>query len=184
MNPLKGVSQKLWNDFQVGPWLVQPSLNTISQNGTSTRVEPKVMGVLVTGDYSCQLHSLVPDVVDAVNLVCLILPNQELDLVSQLLNPVQDGVPVHAERIRLTGFRLEGCATSKTDCQNPAEQAAHAASFSLSPSLARPIHHKILATIRQPAEEIAMESYSRFSGTSTSVPSKRCNLDTIKPCSL
>jgi len=35
------------NDFRVGPWLVQPSLNTISQNGTSTRVEPKVMEVLV-----------------------------------------------------------------------------------------------------------------------------------------
>ena len=35
------------NDFRVGSWLVQPSLNTISQNGTSTRVEPKVMEVLV-----------------------------------------------------------------------------------------------------------------------------------------
>ena len=35
------------NDFRVGPWLVQPSLNTISQNGTSTRVESKVMEVLV-----------------------------------------------------------------------------------------------------------------------------------------
>jgi TolB-like protein/DNA-binding winged helix-turn-helix (wHTH) protein/Tfp pilus assembly protein PilF len=35
------------NDFRVGPWLVQPSLNTISQNGTSNRLEPKVMGVLV-----------------------------------------------------------------------------------------------------------------------------------------
>jgi TolB-like protein/DNA-binding winged helix-turn-helix (wHTH) protein len=34
-------------DFRVGPWLVQPSLNTISQNGTSKRVEPKVMEVLV-----------------------------------------------------------------------------------------------------------------------------------------
>jgi len=34
-------------DFRVGAWLVQPSLNTISQNGTSTRVEPKVMEVLV-----------------------------------------------------------------------------------------------------------------------------------------
>src|SRR6185312_2136180 len=34
-------------DFQVGSWLVQPSLNNISQNGTSTRLEPKVMQVLV-----------------------------------------------------------------------------------------------------------------------------------------
>jgi TolB-like protein/DNA-binding winged helix-turn-helix (wHTH) protein/Tfp pilus assembly protein PilF len=35
------------SDFRVGPWLIQPSINTISQNGTSTRVEPKVMEVLV-----------------------------------------------------------------------------------------------------------------------------------------
>src|SRR6266853_6565742 len=31
----------------MGPWLVQPSLNSISQNGTSDRVERKVMEVLV-----------------------------------------------------------------------------------------------------------------------------------------
>src|SRR5216683_2861352 len=35
------------DDFRVGSWLVQPSLNNISQNGTSNRVEPKVMEVLV-----------------------------------------------------------------------------------------------------------------------------------------
>ena len=35
------------NDFRVGRWLVQPSLNAISLNGTSTRLEPKVMKVLV-----------------------------------------------------------------------------------------------------------------------------------------
>jgi TolB-like protein/DNA-binding winged helix-turn-helix (wHTH) protein len=35
------------NDFRVGAWIVRPSLNTISQNGTSSRLEPKVMQVLV-----------------------------------------------------------------------------------------------------------------------------------------
>jgi len=34
-------------EFRVGPWLVEPSLNTISSNGTTTRLEPKVMEVLV-----------------------------------------------------------------------------------------------------------------------------------------
>jgi adenylate cyclase len=34
-------------DFRVGPWLVSPSLNTVSRNGTSARLEPKVMEVLV-----------------------------------------------------------------------------------------------------------------------------------------
>jgi TolB-like protein/DNA-binding winged helix-turn-helix (wHTH) protein/tetratricopeptide (TPR) repeat protein len=33
--------------FHVGPWLVEPNLNTISRNGTPVRVEPKVMEVLV-----------------------------------------------------------------------------------------------------------------------------------------
>jgi eukaryotic-like serine/threonine-protein kinase len=33
--------------FRIGPWLVQPSLNVISQNGTTVRLEPKVMEVLV-----------------------------------------------------------------------------------------------------------------------------------------
>ena len=35
------------NGFRVGSWLVQPGLNIVSQNGTSTRLEPKVMEVLL-----------------------------------------------------------------------------------------------------------------------------------------
>lgn len=34
-------------DFCVGSWLVAPSLNTISWKGTTVRLEPKVMGVLL-----------------------------------------------------------------------------------------------------------------------------------------
>src|SRR5437868_7840818 len=34
-------------DFRVGSWLVQPGLNSMSQSGTSGRVERKVMEVLV-----------------------------------------------------------------------------------------------------------------------------------------
>ena len=33
--------------FQLGAWCVEPALNTISKNGTTTRLEPKVMEVLV-----------------------------------------------------------------------------------------------------------------------------------------
>ena len=35
------------NGFRVGSWLVQPGLNIVSQNCTGTRLEPKVMEVLV-----------------------------------------------------------------------------------------------------------------------------------------
>ncbi len=34
-------------DFRVGPWLVAPSLNSISCKGTTVRLEPKVMEVLI-----------------------------------------------------------------------------------------------------------------------------------------
>jgi TolB-like protein/DNA-binding winged helix-turn-helix (wHTH) protein/tetratricopeptide (TPR) repeat protein len=34
-------------DFQVGPWLIEPSLNAVSHNGESIHLAPKVMGVLV-----------------------------------------------------------------------------------------------------------------------------------------
>lgn len=45
-------------DFRVGLWLVQPSRNTISQNGTSNRLEPKVMEVLVClADHSSEVVS-------------------------------------------------------------------------------------------------------------------------------
>jgi adenylate cyclase len=33
--------------FRVGPWLVQPSLNTVSRNGTPARLTLKAMEVLV-----------------------------------------------------------------------------------------------------------------------------------------
>jgi TolB-like protein/DNA-binding winged helix-turn-helix (wHTH) protein len=35
------------DDFQIGRWLVQPNLNTVSQNGKTFHIEPKVMEVLV-----------------------------------------------------------------------------------------------------------------------------------------
>jgi TolB-like protein/DNA-binding winged helix-turn-helix (wHTH) protein/Tfp pilus assembly protein PilF len=34
-------------DFRVGPWLVEPSLNTVCRNGTTVHLEPKQMAVLV-----------------------------------------------------------------------------------------------------------------------------------------
>src|SRR5205814_6777823 len=47
-NPLLSFPEGVVNpDFRVGSWLVQPSLNAVSQNGTSVRLEPKVMEVLV-----------------------------------------------------------------------------------------------------------------------------------------
>jgi len=35
------------SDFRIAAWLIQPQLNTVSNNGTTVRLEPKVMEVLV-----------------------------------------------------------------------------------------------------------------------------------------
>ena len=35
------------DEFRLGPWLVQPSQNTISNHGNTTRLEPKMVEVLV-----------------------------------------------------------------------------------------------------------------------------------------
>ena len=35
------------SEFRIGPWMVRPSLNIISQDGTTVHLEPKVMEVLV-----------------------------------------------------------------------------------------------------------------------------------------
>ena len=34
--------------FRVGPWLVEPGLNTVSRSGSTVHLEPKVMGVLLS----------------------------------------------------------------------------------------------------------------------------------------
>jgi DNA-binding winged helix-turn-helix (wHTH) protein len=34
-------------DFHLGPWLVKPRSNSVTRDGISLQVEPKVMGVLV-----------------------------------------------------------------------------------------------------------------------------------------
>lgn len=39
--------EAMLSGFRVGPWLVEPGLNTVSRNDTTVRVEPKVMEVLI-----------------------------------------------------------------------------------------------------------------------------------------
>jgi DNA-binding winged helix-turn-helix (wHTH) protein len=47
MTPSRAVGCVVDGNFLVGPWLVAPSLNTVSRNGTTVQLEPKVMSVLV-----------------------------------------------------------------------------------------------------------------------------------------
>jgi len=56
-------------DLRVGTWLVQPSLNTISQNGSRRQLEPKVMGVLLC------LAGHVGETVSKEQLIKAVWPN-------------------------------------------------------------------------------------------------------------
>lgn len=76
-------------DFRVGPWRVQPRLNSISREARERRVEPKVMEVLVyladrAGDVVTKeelIHALWPDVfvTDDVLLRCISELRKALD---------------------------------------------------------------------------------------------------------
>jgi TolB-like protein/DNA-binding winged helix-turn-helix (wHTH) protein len=44
---LAKVTELMANAFQIGPWVAEPSLNTLSLNGKTIHIEPKVMEVLV-----------------------------------------------------------------------------------------------------------------------------------------
>jgi DNA-binding winged helix-turn-helix (wHTH) protein/tetratricopeptide (TPR) repeat protein len=56
-------------DFRVGPWLVQPSVNTVSRDGSAIQLEPKVMSVLV-----CLAES-APDLVPKEKLLQAVWPD-------------------------------------------------------------------------------------------------------------
>jgi len=45
--PQTAMQPKLEGNFRINAWLVEPGLSTVSRNGDSTRLEPKVMEVLV-----------------------------------------------------------------------------------------------------------------------------------------
>ena len=47
-NPRRNLRLSVDQDFQLGPWLVRPSLNSISRNGSNLRLEPKAMEILVS----------------------------------------------------------------------------------------------------------------------------------------
>lgn len=95
-------------DFRVGPWLIRPNLNTISQNGTTIRVEPKVMAVLVC------LASSQGDPVSKEKLINAVWPDTFVSddvltrSISELRRIFQDDArqPRFIETIPKRGYRL------------------------------------------------------------------------------
>jgi TolB-like protein/DNA-binding winged helix-turn-helix (wHTH) protein/Tfp pilus assembly protein PilF len=127
------------NAFRVGPWLVQPSLNTISQNGTSNRIEPKMMQVLVclaehTGDVVPKeklLQAVWPDTFVSDDVlkrsvselrralkddahearIIETIPKRGYRLILDV-KPVSGDGPVHVESSQLDGAELSSARSS------------------------------------------------------------------------
>ena len=95
------------SDFKVGDWLVTPSLNQIGSNGSSTRVEPKAMQVLV---YLAE-H---PGVVGKEELISSVWPEVFVSddvlpgCISALRKAFNDNArrPTVIETIHKSGYRL------------------------------------------------------------------------------
>ncbi len=94
--------------FRIGPWLVQPSLNTVSQNGKAIRLSPKVMGVLVC------LAEHAGDLVAKEELLNTVWPNTFVSddalkfSISELRRSLEDDAkePRIVQTIPKRGYRL------------------------------------------------------------------------------
>ena len=95
-------------DFQVGQWLVQPKLNSLTRNGKTARVEPKVMQVLVC------LAGHAGDVVEKERLIRAVWADTFVTddvltrAISELRKALDDDAqePQFIETIPKVGYRL------------------------------------------------------------------------------
>ena len=115
-------------DFRVGSWLVQPSLNSISQNGTSDRVERKVMEVLVC------LAERPGDVVPKEKLLQTVWPDTFVsdDVLKRSVSELRRvfGDDAHESRVIETipkrGYRFIAPAPRTADPIRPVRSAGYA----------------------------------------------------------
>jgi TolB-like protein/DNA-binding winged helix-turn-helix (wHTH) protein len=95
-------------DFQLGEWLVHPSLNTVSDNGTSVRLEPKVMQVLVCLSRSEGETLAKEDILKAVWPETFVSDDVLSRAISELRKALQDDSrePRFIQTIAKRGYRL------------------------------------------------------------------------------
>jgi len=96
------------SDFRVGPWTARPSINSLSQNGTSARLEPKVMEVLVR--LACEPGNVVSkeDILKTVWPDTFVSDDVLIRSVSELRRVFGDDArePQFIETIPKRGYRL------------------------------------------------------------------------------
>lgn len=100
--------ERMDSPFRVGAWLVQPSLNTISRNGTTVRVEPKVMEVLVCLAHSAGEPLTKNDLLEAVWKGTFVSDDVLSRSISELRRVLEDDArqPQFIQTIPKRGYRL------------------------------------------------------------------------------
>lgn len=95
-------------DFQLGPWLIQPRLNTISSAAQSKRVEPKMMQVLIyLAEHAAEVVSK-EELIHAVWADTFVTDDVLLRCISELRKALEDDPkePRYIQTIPRSGYRL------------------------------------------------------------------------------
>ncbi len=95
-------------DFQLGPWLIQPRLNTISGAAQAKRVEPKMMQVLVyLAEHAAEVVSK-EELIHAVWADTFVTDDVLLRCISELRKALEDDPkePRYIQTIPKSGYRL------------------------------------------------------------------------------
>ena len=110
-------------DFRVGPWTVNPALNTVSQNGATAHVEPKVMEVLVCLASHAGEPVSKDTILRAVWAGTFVSDDVLIRSISELRRVFQDDArdPRFIETIPKRGYRLVGPVVRPGDKSDPSK---------------------------------------------------------------
>jgi len=102
----KCVNQK----FRIGPWLIEPELNSISGSGRSVQLEPKVMAVLLCLAERPGKVVSKQDLISTVWSDAFVTDDVLTRAISELRRVLEDDPkqPQFIETIPKRGYRLEG----------------------------------------------------------------------------
>lgn len=115
-------------DFQLGPWLVRPRVNTITNNGTTVRLEPKVMEVLVCLAQHAGEPVSKEAIIKTVWADAFVSDDALTRSVSELRRALEDNArePLFVETIPKRGYRIVIPVKPVTAASVPASGAVSA----------------------------------------------------------
>lgn len=113
-------------DFRLGPWRVEPGLNRISSNGSSLRLEPKVMEVLVCLSHHAGETVSKDQLLQAVWAGTFVSDDVLTRSISELRRVLEDDPkePKYIQTIPKKGYRVAAPVEVITDGSTPELLAA------------------------------------------------------------